>query len=53
MHLQFYPFGLTHGDTALESSYGQGSSPLIYLSRDFYFYEEALRVVYVCMHVKY
>ena len=43
---QFYPFGLTHGDTELFSE-SEGYSPLVYLSRDMYFNEEALREVYV------
>ena len=46
--VQFYPFGVTHGDTALPPPIdGEGSSPLITLNEDFVFYDNVVRTTYV------
>ena len=53
--VQFYPFGVAHGDTALPPPInGEGSSPPITLNEDFVFYNNVIRIAYVriCMYVR-
>ena len=51
--VQFYPFGVTHGDTALPPPIdGEGSSPPITLNEDFVFYDNIIRTAYVRTYIR-
>ena len=48
--LQFYPYGDANGDTSLPYTFwGEGSSLPIKLSQDFVFYDQVVRIAYVCL----
>ena len=46
--LQFYPFGNDSGDAVLSYNSGSDGSSLSVLPEDFVFFNQPVRIVYVC-----